>query len=97
MGAAAKTTLSATTNLRLGLEAAHRFDDSCNGVSSSAVGLPGVSFNLAGERVKRTWTRFTLDVDHRLSDSVAVTFGMNAASAGGDPSWGATAGLRANF
>ncbi len=95
LGVAAKTALSGATDLRLGLEAAHRFEDSTHGVNGQAIGLP--SFSLPGERVKQDWARATVDVDHRLSDTTALTFGANVASSGGDASWGVTAGLRANF
>lgn len=97
LGAAAKTALNAATDLRLGLEAAHRFEGDTNGSSGSAIGLPGLAFNLPGQKVKQTWARATLDVDHRLSDTTVLTFGANAATSGGDASWGVTAGVRANF
>lgn len=40
LGAAARTALNAATDLRLGLEAAHRFEGDTNGSSGSAIGLP---------------------------------------------------------
>lgn len=73
----------------------HRFDDSTNGVNGQVIGL--WSFGLPGQQVKRTWARVTADVDHRLSNTTALTFGANAATSGGDASWGVMAGLRANF
>lgn len=95
VGAAAKTALSAATDLRLGLEAVHRLDDSTNGVSGQVVDLWG--FSLPGESVRQTWARATADVDHRLSHTTMLTFGANAATSGGDTTWGMTAGLRASF
>ncbi len=84
-----------TNDLRLGLEAVHRFDDSTSGVNGQVVGL--WNFGLPGQQVKQTWGRVTADVDHRLSNTTALTFGANAATTGGDASWSVTAGLRANF
>jgi len=95
IGAAAKTALTAATDLRLGLEAAHRFDDSTTGINGQVVGL--WNFSLPGQRVKRTVARATVDFDHRLSNSAALTFGATTAGNRGDTSWGVTAGLRANF
>jgi len=95
LGVAAKTALSSASDLRLGLELAHRFEGDTHGVNGQAIGL--WSFSLPGERVKQDWVRATVDLDHRLSDSTALTFGANAATNGGDASWGVTAGLRANF
>ncbi len=95
IGAAAKTALTAATDLRLGLETSHRFDDSTTGINGQVIGL--WNFSLPGQRMKRTVVRATVDFDHRLSNSVALTFGATAAGNGGDTSWGVTAGLRANF
>ncbi|MDP2834647.1 MAG: autotransporter domain-containing protein [Pseudomonadota bacterium] len=95
LGVAAKTALSGASDLRLGLEVAHRLEGDTNGVNGQAIGL--WSFSLPGEWVKQDWVRATVDVDHRLSDSTALTVGANAATNGGDASWGITAGLRANF
>lgn len=53
------------------------------------------SFGLPGQQVKQTWARATVDVDHRLSNKVALTVGANTARSGGDATWGVTAGLRA--
>ncbi len=95
VGTAATTALSPATDLRLGAEVAHRFENNTSGVNGQVVGL--WSFALAGQRITQTWTRVTVDVDHRMTDKVAFTVGGNAATTGGDASWGVTAGLRANF
>ncbi|MCX5656684.1 MAG: autotransporter domain-containing protein, partial [Candidatus Omnitrophica bacterium] len=95
LGVAARTALSGLINLRLGLEAVHRFEDSASGSSGQAIGL--WSFNLPGQSIDQTWGRATVDVDRRLSDTVALTLGVNAATSGGDPTYGVTAGVRANF
>lgn len=94
LGAAGKAVLSESTDLRIGLEAAHRFDDSTNGVSGTANSLP---FNLQGADIDQTWARVTVDADHRFSSSTVLSVGANAASSGGDPSWGVTAGIRTRF
>ncbi|MHB8949158.1 MAG: autotransporter domain-containing protein [Rhodoferax sp.] len=95
LGAAAKTMLSAATDLRLALEAAYRLDDSPTGVNGSVIGL--WSFNQPGQKVEQTWGRLTADVDHRLSNRTVITVGANAATSGGDATWGVTAGLRMSF
>jgi hypothetical protein len=92
IGAAAKTPLSASTDLRLSLEAAHRFDSNTGGVS-------GPNFNIPGQIAEETWAHVTVDVDHRLSNSTALTFGAGATGSDDSDSWGwgVTAGLRSNF
>ncbi|MDP2153232.1 MAG: autotransporter domain-containing protein [Methylotenera sp.] len=97
LGAAAKTALAANTDLRLGLEAVHRIDANTDGVKVQVIGLGMLNQNLPGQSVNQSWVRTTLDVDHRFTDNVALTVGANAASSGGDATWGVTAGLRANF
>lgn len=60
--------------------------------------VPGLwSFALPGQKVKQDWVRARLDVDHRLTNSSAVTVGANVATRGGDLSWGLTLGYRASF
>jgi hypothetical protein len=95
VGSAAKTALSPKTDLRLGAEVAHRFENNTSGVNGNVIGLS--SFSLPGQQIKQSWTRATVDVDHRINDKVAFTAGANTATNGGDASWGVTAGLRANF
>ena len=95
LGVAARTALNPATDLRLGLEAVHRLDASTDGVNGQVIGL--WSFTLPGQKTDQTWARLTADVDHRLSNATALTFGATAASNGGDATWGLTAGLRANF
>jgi probable HAF family extracellular repeat protein len=95
VGTAATTALSQDTDLRLGAEVAHRFENNTSGVNGQVVGL--WSFALAGQHITQTWTRVTVDVDHRITDKVAFTVGGNAATSGGDANWGVTAGLRASF
>lgn len=105
VGAAAKTALSGSTDLRLELGAAHRFDSSTNEVSGYFLGGTGIGggheisqvSNPPNRSEKRTWARATIDVGHRLSSTTALTFGVNTASAGGDATWGVTTGLRADF
>ena len=94
-GTAVKTALSTATDLRLGAEVAHRFENNTSGVKGNVVDL--WSFNLPGKRITQTWMRATIDVDHRVTNNVALTVGANTATTGGDASWGVTAGLRANF
>jgi len=95
LGIAAKTVLSAITDLRLGIEAVHRFEESTSGVNGQVIGL-GI-FSLPGQHMTQTWARAMVDLDYRLSNTFALTFGASAASRGGDADWGLTAGLRASF
>lgn len=97
VGAAAKTALATHTDLRLGLEAAHRIDNNTDGVKVQVVGLGMLNQSLPGQNVNQSWVRTTVDVDHRFTDDMALTVGANVASSGGDATWGVTAGLRANF
>jgi outer membrane autotransporter protein len=95
VGSAAKTALSPKTDLRLSAEVVHRFENNTSGVNGNVIGL--WNFSLPGQQIKQSWTRVMVDVDHRISDKVAFTVGGNAATNGGDATWGVTAGLRANF
>jgi probable HAF family extracellular repeat protein len=97
LGGAAKTKLSDTTDLRLGLEGVHRFNGNTSGVNVSVIGLSVFNNSLAGLQVTQTWAHATVDVDHRITNKLALTVGASAATKGGDATWGATAGLRMNF
>ena len=90
IGAAASTTLTASTDLRMSLEAVHRFESNTGGVS-------GPGFSLPATIKEDTWGYATLDVDHRLTQATALSFGANVASDGGDSAWGVTAGVRTAF
>ena len=95
IGTVAKTALTASTDMRIGVEAAHRMESNVTGVNGQVTGL--YSFNLAGTSVKQNWVRSTIDFDHRLTKTMALTAGANAATSGGNATWGLTAGLRAVF
>jgi hypothetical protein len=94
-GTMVKTALGLATDLHVGAEVAHRFEDNTSGVNGNVVGL--WSFSLAGQHIDQTWARVTVDVDHRITNKVALTVGANAATSGGDATWGLTMGLRASF
>ena len=93
LGAAANFAATTSTNVRIGAEAVHRFED--NTASGKVLGLN--SFSYQGKDIKQNWVRATADVDHRFTDDMLVTVGLNAGTGGGDNNWGVTAGLRANF
>ena len=95
IGAAGLLALNTTTDLRAGAEAVHRFEGNNAGSSGQILGLS--SFAVGGQSIKQNWVRVTADVDHRIKDNMLITVGANAGSNGGDPSWGLTAGLKANF
>jgi probable HAF family extracellular repeat protein len=95
IGTAAHTELTAKTAMRIGAEAVHRMEGNLTGVNGQVVGL--YSFNLPGSSIDQNWVRATLDFDHLLTKTTVITFGANAATPGGDATWGLTAGLRAAF
>ena len=95
IGAAAKTTFFNSTDLRLAVEGIHRFNDNTSGTTGQVIGL--WNFSQSGQQLTQTWARAMVDVDHRITDAIAVTVGANAAPSGAGPTWGVTAGLRANF
>lgn len=92
VGTAATRAVSADTDLRLSLTLAHRFD-------SNTGSIAGPSFNAVGHFQEQTRGIATVDVDHRLSRSTALTFGASASGSddGDSWGWGVTAGLRAGF
>lgn len=92
IGASAARPLSANTDLRLSLTLAHRFD-------SNTGSIAGPSFNVVGQFQEQTRGIATVDVDHRLSPSTALTLGASASGSddGDSWGWGVTAGLRARF
>ena len=96
-GSATKISLSNNTDLRLGLEGVHRFDDNTSGIKASVIGLSAFNNSLPGQQVTQTWAHTTADVDCRLTEKLALTTGASAATRGGDATWSLTAGLRANF
>ncbi|MDR3390671.1 MAG: autotransporter domain-containing protein [Sulfuriferula sp.] len=95
IGTAAHTELTAKTAMRIGAEVVHRMEGNLTGVNGQVIGL--YSFSLPGSSIDQDWVRATLDFDHRLTKTTLVTFGANAATPGGDATWGLTAGLRAVF
>lgn len=92
IGASATQPRSANTDLRLSLTVAHRFDSNTGSIS-------GPSFNVFGQFQEQTRGIATVDVDHRLSPSTALTLGASASGSddGDSWGWGVTAGLRARF
>lgn len=95
LGAVLKTVITATTDLRVNLEAAHRLDQSGPGISGQIVGIS--SFSLAGAKATSTWSRILLEVDHRLTDKSLVSASVNGATSGDDPSWGVSVGYKRAF
>ncbi|HOY69805.1 MAG TPA: autotransporter domain-containing protein [Methylotenera sp.] len=93
LGAAAYFAATTNSNVRIGAEFVHRFED--NTASGKVLGLN--SFSYQGKDIKQSWVRATADLDHRFTDDMLVTVGLNAGTGGGDNNWGVTAGLRANF
>ena len=94
-GAASLLPLNVTTDLRLATELTHRDDNNMSGNSGQIVGLS--HFNFAADNVKQTSVRIIADLDKRITDKSLITVGVNAATNGGDQTWGLTTSLRANF
>jgi probable HAF family extracellular repeat protein len=95
VGSSAATALSSATDLHLSLEGVHRAEGSTDSVNGQVIGL--WNFSLPGQTTRQNWGRTTIDIDHRLSDSMLLTVGANLATPGGDARWGVTAGVRATF
>jgi hypothetical protein len=95
LGAYAKRRLSEDTDLGMGLETAHRFDADTCGVTGNVVDL--WSFSLPGRQMRRSWLSGSVDVDHRVSPTAALTFGVRTSASGGDGSWALNVGLRMRF
>lgn len=95
LGANLKTSINPATDVKVGVELAHRFEKNTTGVNGKVIGL--YDFSLAGEKVKQDWARLLVDVDYRITDDAVLTAGANVATKGGDASWGVTAGLRIRF
>jgi probable HAF family extracellular repeat protein len=95
IGTAGLLSLNTATDLRVGAEAVHRFEGSNSGSSGQILGLS--SFAVKGESIKQNWVRVTADVDHRFTDNMLMTVGVNAGGNGGDANWGLTTGLKASF
>lgn len=95
IGAALEAGLASRIGLRLACEAVHSFDDSTPDVEGEVLGL--WSFDVSGDHVNNDWVRIMADLDFDITEKVRFTLGGNAATAGGDPTWGVTAGLRLGF
>ena len=95
IGAASLLPLSVSTDLRLATEITHRNDSNSSGNSGQIVGLS--NFNFVVDHTKQTSVRITVDLDKRMTDKSLITVGVNAATNGGDQTWGLTTSLRANF
>ena len=95
LGLAASTPLAASTDLRVAVEAARRLDETSSGTSGQVLGL--WSFSSTGQKTTQNWSRLLVDLDHRLGKASLINASLSAASSGGDASWGASLGYRANF
>ena len=95
VGLETKTALSASTKLVLNAEAVHSMEANTSGTSGQIIGLS--TFSVAGQSIRQNWVRLMADVDHQLSDKSLITFGLNAGTQGGDPSYGGTISYHAAF
>ena len=95
VGVGAKTAINATTKLVLNVEAVHSIEDNASGTSGQIIGVG--TYSVAGQSVRQNWMRLMADIDHKLSDKSLVTFGLNAGTQGGDPSYGGTVSYHAAF
>ena len=95
VGAETKTALTGTTELVLNTEMVHCMESNTSGVGGQVIGLGG--FAVPGQSVRQNWVRVMADLDHHLTDKNLVTVGVNAATQGGDPSYGGTISYHAVF
>lgn len=94
LGVAAVTTLSAQTTLTSTLELAHRGGDA-PAAKGNVIGLFG--FNMGGGQYGATWLRAGLELDHQISDTIALSGSVHAATNGRDPSVSGSVGLKLSF
>lgn len=94
IGVTAVTEFTSQTKLSTTLELAHR-----TGTAASAVGqVDGLfSFSLGGGTYGQTWGRLGLELDHKISDAVALSGSVHLATNGRDPTVAISAGIKGAF
>jgi probable HAF family extracellular repeat protein len=94
LGVTAVTELSTETKLSTTLEVAHR-----TGRATAASGAVDGLFNFAlgGGQYGQTWVRGGLELDHKITEGVALSGSVHLASNGRDPSLALSAGLKGAF
>jgi probable HAF family extracellular repeat protein len=94
LGVTAVTQFSASTSLSTTFEVAHQSGDAAS-ANGNVTGL--FDFSLGGGRQSETWMRIGADLDHKISENVALSVSLNAATQGRDASVGGSIGLKAAF
>lgn len=94
LGVAAVTEFSAETSLTTTLELVHRGGDGA-AAKGNVAGL--FDFSLGGGASGSTWVRAGLELDHKLTDSAALSGSVHAATNGRDPTLSGSLGIKMSF
>jgi uncharacterized protein with beta-barrel porin domain len=97
LGAGLKTVLTPAADLRLTLEAVHRFDDHGESVSGELLGPGGTSFNLRGGDVRQDWARAGAEVDYRTTQGSVLSASLHASTEGEDADWSGSVSWKMAF
>ncbi len=85
------------TRLRLTIEGVRRFDDSGPALTGQDVGGFGISFDLPGDDIERSWVRGGVEVDYTTSTSSMISMSLNSTGRGQDPSVSGAVSYRKKF
>ncbi len=96
VGLSSDLRLTDMTSLHLAVEAAHRIDEDDTVLNAKYIGIDRTISAMA-PKTEQTWGRFTLDLDHQITQQHGVTLGVSGATDGAAPSWGITVGWRGRF
>jgi len=94
LGLTAVTQISAATTLSTTIEVAQRWGTNPT-ATGNVIGLFG--FGMGGGDSSNFWARAGVDVDHKLTNSLAVSGSLHAATGGRDATVSGSLGLRASF
>ncbi|WP_186767282.1 autotransporter domain-containing protein [Devosia ginsengisoli] len=94
IGLTAVTEFSAQTKLSTTFEVAHR-----SGTAAAAKGsVDGLfAFNIGGGSYGQTWLRAGLELDHKVTENLALSTSLHMATNGRDPSVAGSVGIKAAF
>lgn len=94
LGVAAVTEFSAQTKLTTSFEVVHRSGDA-PAAKGDVIGL--FDFSLGGGTRSATWLRAGLELDHQITDNLALSGSVHTATNGRDPSISGSIGLKYSF
>jgi len=85
LGMAGVQSLTDSLRLRLTLEGVHRFDGRGPSLSGREIGGFGITFDLPGDKIDRTWVRGSGELEYRIDQASMVGLSLSGASQGQDP------------